>query len=79
MTATVEGARAPSDVCPELKILAIGALGLMAGGPEDHFTDSRERYVVVEGDAWADVEGLDMHVERDVARSRATAFPAKQS
>lgn len=25
----------------------------MAGGPEDHFTDSRELYVLVEGDEWA--------------------------
>ena len=33
--------------------LAIGPLGLMAGGPEDHFTDSRELYVLVEGDEWA--------------------------
>ena len=24
----------------------------MAGGPEDHFTDSRELYVLVEGDEW---------------------------
>lgn len=31
----------------------------MAGGPEDHFTDSRELYVLVEGDALAHVEGLD--------------------
>jgi hypothetical protein len=28
----------------------------MAGGPEDHFTDSRELYVLVEGDEWAHVE-----------------------
>jgi hypothetical protein len=25
----------------------------MAGGPEDHFTDSREPYVLVEGHEWA--------------------------
>jgi hypothetical protein len=25
----------------------------MAGGPEDQFTDSRELYVLVEGDDWA--------------------------
>jgi hypothetical protein len=25
----------------------------MAGGSEDHFTDSRELYVPVEGDEWA--------------------------
>ncbi len=31
----------------------------MAGGPEDHFTDSREPYVLVEGDEWAHVEALD--------------------
>jgi hypothetical protein len=31
----------------------------MSGGPEDHFTDSRELYVLVEGDEWAHVEGLD--------------------
>ena len=73
------GAEAPSDVCPELKILAIGALGLMAGGPEDHFTGSRELYVPVEGDEWADVAAIDMRLERDVAHSRATASPAKQS
>jgi hypothetical protein len=30
----------------------------MAGGPEDHFTDSRELYVLVEGDEWAHVEPL---------------------
>lgn len=32
---------------------------MMAGGPEDHFTDSRELYVLVEGDEWAHVEALD--------------------
>jgi hypothetical protein len=31
----------------------------MAGGPEDHFTDSRELYGLVEGDEWAHVEALD--------------------
>jgi hypothetical protein len=31
----------------------------MAGGPEDHFTDSRELYLLVEGDEWAHVEALD--------------------
>jgi hypothetical protein len=31
----------------------------MAGGPEDHLTDSRELYVLVEGDEWAHVEALD--------------------
>jgi hypothetical protein len=31
----------------------------MAGGPEDPFTDSRELYVLVQGDAWAHVEALD--------------------
>ncbi len=31
----------------------------MAGGPEDHFTDSRELYVLVDGDEWAHVEALD--------------------
>jgi hypothetical protein len=40
-------------------LLAIVPLGLMAGGPEDHFTDSRERYGLVEGDEWAHVEALD--------------------
>ena len=40
-------------------LLAIGPLGLMAGGPEDHFTDSRELYVLVEGDEWAHVEALE--------------------
>ena len=51
-----------SEVCRELKttgFLAIGPLGLMAGGPADHFTDSRELYVLVEGDEWAHVEALD--------------------
>jgi hypothetical protein len=28
----------------------------MVGGPEDHFTDSRELYVLVEGDEWAHVD-----------------------
>lgn len=40
-------------------MLAIGPLGLMAGGPEDHFTDSRELYVLVEGDERAHVDALD--------------------
>ena len=31
----------------------------MAGGPEDQFTDSRELYVLAEGDASAHVEALD--------------------
>jgi hypothetical protein len=31
----------------------------MAGGPKDHFTDSREPYVLVEGDEWAHMEALD--------------------
>ncbi len=31
----------------------------MAGGPEDHVTDSRELYVLVDGDEWAHVEALD--------------------
>jgi hypothetical protein len=31
----------------------------MAGAPEDHFTDSSELYVLVEGDDWAHVDGLD--------------------
>jgi hypothetical protein len=31
----------------------------MAGGPEDHFSDSRELYVLVEGDEWAHMEALD--------------------
>jgi hypothetical protein len=39
-------------------LLPIGPVGLMAGGPEDHFTDSRELYVLVEGDDWAHVEAL---------------------
>jgi hypothetical protein len=30
----------------------------MAGGPEDHFSDSRELYVLVEGDEWAHMEAL---------------------
>jgi hypothetical protein len=52
-----------SEVCRELKtagFLAIGPLGLMAGGPEDHFTDGRELYVLVEGDEWAHMEALIM-------------------
>jgi hypothetical protein len=40
-------------------LLAIGPLGLTAGGPEDHFTDSCELYVLVEGDEWAHVDALD--------------------
>jgi hypothetical protein len=32
---------------------------LVAGGPEDHFTYSRELYVLVEGDEWAHMEALD--------------------
>jgi hypothetical protein len=31
----------------------------MAGGTEDHFTESRELYVLVDGDEWAHVEALD--------------------
>jgi hypothetical protein len=31
----------------------------MAGGTEDHFTESRELYVLVDGDGWAHVEALD--------------------
>ena len=31
----------------------------MAGGLEDHFTDSRELYVLLEGDEWAHAEALD--------------------
>jgi hypothetical protein len=31
----------------------------MAGAPEDHVTDSRELYVLVEGDEWAHMEALD--------------------
>jgi hypothetical protein len=31
----------------------------MAGGPEDHFTDSRELFVLVEDDESAHVEALD--------------------
>jgi hypothetical protein len=53
VTATGRGAPRSPKVCRELKtagLLAIGPLGLMAGGPEDHFTDSRELYVLVEGD-----------------------------
>jgi hypothetical protein len=40
-------------------LLAIGPLGLTAGGPEDHFTDSRELDGLVEGDEWAHVDALD--------------------
>jgi hypothetical protein len=40
-------------------LLAIVPLGLLAGGPADHFTDSRELYGLVEGDEWAHVEALD--------------------
>jgi hypothetical protein len=32
---------------------------LIAGGPESHFTDNRELYVLVEGDEWAHMEALD--------------------
>jgi hypothetical protein len=38
---------------------AIGPLGLMAGGREDHFTDSRDLYVLVQGNEWAHVDALD--------------------
>ena len=31
----------------------------MAGDPEDHFTDSRELYVLVEGDEWANGADLE--------------------
>jgi hypothetical protein len=31
----------------------------MAEGPEDHFSDSHELYVLVEGDEWAHMEALD--------------------
>jgi hypothetical protein len=54
VTATGKGAGPQSA-----GFLASGPLGLMAGGPEDHFTDSRELYVLVEGDEWAHVEALD--------------------
>jgi hypothetical protein len=59
VTATGKGAGPQSEVCRELKtagLLAIGPLGLMAGGPEDHFTDSRELYVLVEGAACMEYE-----------------------
>ena len=62
VTATGKGCGPQSEVCRALKtadLLAIGPPGLMAGGPEDHFTDSRELYVLVEGDEWAHVEALD--------------------
>ena len=62
VTQPARGAGPQSEVCRELKtagFLAIGPLGLMAGGPEDHYTDSRELYVLVEGDEWAHVEALD--------------------
>ena len=64
-TATARGAGSQSDVCRELKtagFVAIGHLGLMAGGPEDHFSDSDELYVLVEGDEWAHMEALDPDV-----------------
>ena len=51
-----------SEVCRVLKtagFLAIGPLGLMAGGPEDQFTDSRELYVLVERDERARVKAFD--------------------
>jgi hypothetical protein len=35
------------------------ASGFDGGRPEDHFTDSRELYVLVEGDEWAHMEALD--------------------
>jgi hypothetical protein len=51
VTATGKGGGGPqSEVRREPKtaaLLAIGPLGLMAGGPEDHFTDSRELYVLL--------------------------------
>ena len=41
----------------------------MAGGPEDHFTDSRELYVLVEGDEWAHMDALDPDAERSRLRA----------
>ena len=61
VTATGRGAGPQSEVCREPKtagFLAIGPLRFMAGGPEDHFTDSRELYVLVDGDERAHVEAL---------------------
>jgi hypothetical protein len=62
VTATGKGPGPQSETCRELKTAgfpAIGPLGLMAGGPEHHFTDSHELYVLVEGDEWAHMEARD--------------------
>ena len=47
---------------------------MMAGGPEDHFTDSRELYVLVEGDEWAQIEAPAAELVKqlkEIARLRA--------
>jgi hypothetical protein len=62
--------------------MAIGPLGLMAGGPEDHFTDRRELYVLVEGDEWAHVEALDPDAgywARRFAQTRQLAGAGRES
>lgn len=47
----------------------------MAGGPEDHFTDSRELYVLVEGGEWAHVEALDPDASARVGPVPAAVWP----
>jgi hypothetical protein len=62
VTATGKGCGPQPEVCGELTaagFLAIGSPGLMAGGPEGHFTDSRELSALVDGGEWAHVQLLD--------------------
>ena len=54
----------------------------MAGDPEDHFTDSRELYVLVEGDEWAHVEAFDPDAgywARRFAQTRQLAGAGRES
>ena len=46
-------------------------MGLMARGPEDHLTDSRELSVPVEGDEWAHEEARDLDAGYWARRKRA--------
>ena len=51
----------------------------MAGGPEDHFTDSRELYGLVEGDEWAHVEALDPDAGYRVLRLRNSSTGGREA
>ena len=62
-------------------MLAIGPLGFEAGGPADHFSYSRELYVLVEGDESAQVEALDPdagHWARRFAQLRQLAVAGRE-